>query len=134
MKFFTDYRNLKCNYEQFEFIKPYLYADGWSWYSDELTPKDLVMIQPHRSYIETWFKNPNENKFFILLSAFLNDFERVIEFCSQAISSREYSLCLNTKKLLSFKGFGFSDYYFFFYFLFFTRLRGGSYNIYFCIH
>ena len=65
MKFFTDYRNLKCNYEQFEFIKPYLYADGWSWYSDELTPKDLVMIQPHRSYIETWFKNPNENKFFI---------------------------------------------------------------------
>ena len=60
MKFFTDYRNLKCNYEQFEFIKPYLYADGWSWYSDELTPKDLVMIQPHYKYEED--KN---HKFFI---------------------------------------------------------------------
>jgi hypothetical protein len=72
MEFFTDYKNLKCNYEQFEFIKPYLYADGWDWYNgdiflyDESNENiddyldDLVMIQPHYKYEED--KN---HKFFI---------------------------------------------------------------------
>ena len=61
MKFFTDYKNLKCNSNQFEIIKPYLYADGWMWYGDDKsTPEDLALIQPHHSY-----EKDNKNKFFI---------------------------------------------------------------------
>ena len=68
MKFFKDYKNLKCNYDQFQIIKPYLNADGWDWYngdkflydeSDE-TLDDLVMIQPHYKY-----ENDKNHKFFI---------------------------------------------------------------------
>jgi hypothetical protein len=60
MEFFKDYKNLKCNAEQFQIIKPHLIADGWDWYKDpsilkyetliELLPDDLVMIQPHFKY------------------------------------------------------------------------------------
>ena len=68
IEFFKDYKNLKCNYDQFEIIKPYLIADGWDWYKydkflyDESneTIDDLVMIQPHYKY-----ENDKNHKFFI---------------------------------------------------------------------
>lgn len=67
IEFFKDYSNLKCNYEQFEIIKPYLNADGWDWYKDDKflyndngTPDDLVMIQPHYKY-----EDDKNHKFFI---------------------------------------------------------------------
>ena len=69
IEFFKDYKNLQCNYGQFEIIKPYLIADGWDWYKDESdilvyesneTPEDLVMIQPHFKY-----NNDKNHKFFI---------------------------------------------------------------------
>ena len=65
MDFFKDYKNLKCNAEQFQIIKPYLIADGWDWYKDPSilkyeTPDDLVMIQPHYKY-----DDDKNHKFFI---------------------------------------------------------------------
>jgi hypothetical protein len=68
IEFFKDYKNLKCNFEQLQIIKPYLIADGWDWYKndsflyDELneTLDDLVMIQPHYKY-----EDDKNHKFFI---------------------------------------------------------------------
>ena len=35
IEFFKDYKNLKCNYEQFQIIKPYLITNGWDWYKND---------------------------------------------------------------------------------------------------
>ena len=46
MEFFKGYNNIRCNHDEFEFIKEYLWKDGWSWYSnpDDYNPKDLALI------------------------------------------------------------------------------------------
>ena len=46
MEFFKDYNNIRCNHDEFEFIKEYLWKDGWSWYSnpDDYNPQDLALI------------------------------------------------------------------------------------------
>ena len=46
MEFFKGYNNIRCNHDEFEFIKEYLWKDGWRWYSkpDNYNPDDLVLI------------------------------------------------------------------------------------------
>lgn len=46
MEFFIGYNNIRCNHAEFEFIKKYLWEDGWSWYSnpDDYNPDDLALI------------------------------------------------------------------------------------------
>jgi len=46
MEFFKDYNNIRCDHDEFEFIKEYLWKDGWSWYSnpDDYNPDDLALI------------------------------------------------------------------------------------------
>lgn len=46
MEFFKDYNNIRCNHDEFEFIKEYLWKDGWTWYSnpDDYNPNDLAAI------------------------------------------------------------------------------------------
>ena len=41
MEFFIGYNNIRCNHDEFQFIKKYLWEDGWSWYSN---PDDLALI------------------------------------------------------------------------------------------
>lgn len=46
MEFFIGYNNIRCNQDEFQFIKKYLWEDGWSWYSnpDDYNPDDLALI------------------------------------------------------------------------------------------
>ena len=50
MEFFKEYNNIRCNHEEFQFIKEYLWKDGWRWvfhvYSDpdDYNPEDLALI------------------------------------------------------------------------------------------
>ena len=50
MEFFKGYNNIRCNHDEFEFIKEYLWKDGWRWYSsvskkpDNYNPDDLALI------------------------------------------------------------------------------------------
>jgi hypothetical protein len=46
MEFFKGYNNIRCNHDEFEFIKEYLWKDGWRWYSDtdDYNPDDLALI------------------------------------------------------------------------------------------
>jgi hypothetical protein len=46
MEFFKRYNNIRCNHDEFEFIKEYLWKDGWRWYSDtdDYNPDDLALI------------------------------------------------------------------------------------------
>jgi hypothetical protein len=46
MEFFIGYNNIRCNHDEFQFIKKYLWEDGWSWYSnpDDYNPDDLALI------------------------------------------------------------------------------------------
>ena len=52
MEFFKEYNNIRCNHEEFQFIKEYLWKDGWRWYSgiwksihpDDYNPDDLALI------------------------------------------------------------------------------------------
>ena len=46
MEFFKEYNNIRCNHDEFQFIKGYLWKDGWRWYSnpDDYNPDDLALI------------------------------------------------------------------------------------------
>jgi hypothetical protein len=44
MYFFKDYSTLRCNYEEFLIIQPYLTLDGWYFDITEIT-LDLALIQ-----------------------------------------------------------------------------------------
>lgn len=46
MEFFKGYNNIRCNHDEFEFIKEYLWKDDWSWYNhpDDYNPDDLALI------------------------------------------------------------------------------------------
>ena len=48
MEFFKEYNNIRCNHDEFEFIKEYLWKEGWAWYSNgsllEYNPDDLALI------------------------------------------------------------------------------------------
>ena len=46
MEFFNGYNNIRCDHDEFQFIKEYLWKDGWSWYSDpdDYNPYDLALI------------------------------------------------------------------------------------------
>ena len=41
MEFFKEYNNIRCNHDEFEILKGYLWKDGWRWYSN---PDDLALI------------------------------------------------------------------------------------------
>ena len=46
MEFFKEYNNIRCNHDEFEILKGYLWKDGWMWYSnpDDYNPEDLALI------------------------------------------------------------------------------------------
>ena len=46
MEFFNGYNNIRCDHDEFQFIKEYLWKDGWRWYSnpDDYNPDDLALI------------------------------------------------------------------------------------------
>ena len=46
MEFFKEYNNIRCNHDEFEILKGYLWKDGWRWYSnpDDYNPDDLALI------------------------------------------------------------------------------------------
>ena len=46
MEFFNVYNNIRCDHDEFQFIKEYLWKDGWRWYSDpdDYNPYDLALI------------------------------------------------------------------------------------------
>lgn len=46
MEFFNGYNNIRCDHDEFQFIKEYLWRDGWRWYSnpDDYNPDDLALI------------------------------------------------------------------------------------------
>jgi hypothetical protein len=68
MEFFKEYNNIRCNHDEFEILKGYLWKDGWRWYSnpDDYNPEDLALISVR----------DKDNK--LIIPFFLNEIEYIL--------------------------------------------------------